>query len=560
MISEDASITSASVSRASSPPLIGSKVGSAPVRKKTKSQAKKERQERARQIQEEQVMAMEDHTKSDPEPVQAPIMGRKKKAKKPTAATPKPAPAPAKSQPASPKPAKVEEETEVEPEPTPAPAPPAPKIQHAKPSVPSPRRSQAFEQPEDLKDNSQPSAQSIIADLQRTGELLASTLEFFKPLSSSLAHAARTAQANANTAPQDFKVHFSEADLDALAKKRPVRLKGQGGKPESSTLITPQGKFFWGLTQELEEKALELEKHIEELKGSARFHPRKPQAHAHFNTKNHVESQDVLPAIATALKEAGAKLTKGAGTSPSGQPPLPPVSGASDGSAEVQWPTLGKPLDLSSLPPPPAPQSPPQPQTPADASAYLNQFVIPKSDNPSPNVARSEMSAVGGLPGAGMTNMSVNVNKIAKAAKVVAEGGSLGTELEGMGVMAADLLGGVVVQGLEALVGAGLGFNSTQDLSVDGQGNITLGGNGLDVQGLVDAIGQGGGFGAGMGGRNGRRGRSVLSVDEAEQAMLAAKKDHEALEKKLSGLMKRNKKMFSGAGRRREYEGVRGGV
>jgi hypothetical protein len=39
----------------------------------------------------------------------------------------------------------------------------------------------------------------------------------------------------------------------------------------------------------------------------------------------------------------------------------------------------------------------------------------------------------------------------------------------------------------------------------------------------------------------------VLSVEEAEQAMLAAKKDHEALEKKLSVLMKRNRKMVGKA-------------
>ena len=117
--------------------------------------------------------------------------------------------------------------------------------------------------------------------------------------------------------------------------------------------------------------------------------------------------------------------------------------------------------------------------------------------------------------------------------------------------MAADLLGGVVVQGLEALVGAGLGFHSNQELSVDGQGNITLGGNGLDVQGLVSAIETGGGLGGlggtGNGARRGRR--SVLSVEEAEMAMLAAKKDHEALEKKLASTMKRNKKLVAGVGK-----------
>lgn len=560
LISDTASITSASVSRASSPPLIGGKVGSAPVRKKTKSQAKKERQERARLILEEQAISMEEQ-KSEPEPVHAPIVGRKKKAKKPAAGNPKPTPAPTKVPPESPKHAKVEDESGDETKPT-AVVTSAPKKTHSakgsissfRPSPPSPQQG-----PDEPKEKGQPTAQSIIADLQKTGELLASTLEFFKPLSSSLAHAARTSSSSNPSAPPDLKIHFSEADLDALAKKKPVRLNGQDGKSDSRTLITPQGKFFWGLTQELEEKALELEKHIEELKGSARFHPRKQTTHAHtHNMGTHAQSKDVLPAIATALKEAGAKLNKNPAGSSSGHQipkldpastllgssslPLPPVQAPHDGDPGMPW---------SNLPPVPTSQShsPREPPAPADAGTYLNQFVLPERDSLPRGKQRPEMEAVGGLPGAGMANMSVNVNKIAKAAKVVAEGGSIGTELEGMGVVAADLLGGVVVQGLEALVGAGLGFHSTQDLSVDGLENIMHGG-GLDVQGLVDAIGSGSGISGFNGGHGGRRGRrSVLNVDEAEQAMLAAKKDHEALEKKLASLMKRNKKMVSGAGK-----------
>ncbi|KAF2116208.1 hypothetical protein BDV96DRAFT_573558 [Lophiotrema nucula] len=582
LISDTASITSASVSRASSPPPIGGKVGTAPVRKKTKSQAKKERQERARQIAEEQAAAVEDQTKSELEPEQAPIMGRKKKTKKPGATIAKPQPLPGKSQPPSPKPAKVEEEEEEEEEEddddepeTKTPVVAAMKGPSRKTSVSSPRRTQpspVLERtptPDLPREKGQATAQSIIADLQKTGELLVSTLEFFKPLSASLAHAARTSQANSTSGPLDLKINFSEADLDALAKKKPVRLSGQNRKSDSRTLITPQGKFFWGLTQELEEKALELEKHIEELRGATRFHPRKQANHPHAqNMAPNAQPKDVLPAIATALKEAGAKLSKTAAASQPSQPmskldptssllgstslPLPPVQAPADPA----WLDMSKQMNQSmDLPPVSSapPQPPPQPQTPADAVSYLNQFVIPKSDSPGPSTARTEMAAVGGLPGAGISNMTVTVNKIAKAAKAVAEGGSLPGELEGMGVMAADVLGGVVVQGLEALVGAGLGFHSNQDLSVDGQGNITLGGNGLDVKGLMEAVHSGsglGGFGQAAAGQESRRGRkSVLSVDEAEQAMLTAKKENEVLEKKLAGVMKRNKKMVGGMGK-----------
>jgi CCR4-NOT transcription complex subunit 4 len=525
MVSDTASVTSASISRASSPPPIGGKVGSAPVRKKTKSQAKKDRQERKKQIEEE--MAVEEN-KSDVEVVQAPIIGRKKKAKKPTA-IPKIA---TKSQPASPKPATVEDDHSDVPVPVAA-VKTAPSVKTSAPATPDPEH---LAEPKDRREHT---AQSIMADLQKTGELLASTLEFFKPLSSSLTHASRATPASNVSSPPDLKIHFSEADLEAIAKKKPVRLNGHDNRPDSRTLITPNGKFFWGLSEELEEKALQLEKQIEEVRGHARFHPRKQTSHGHAHGTIQSQSKDVLPAIATALKEAGKKLgNNGTQQMPkidaqsilneASRLPLPPVQ-----SQEVQQP-----------PPPP------QPQTPADAGAYLNQFVLPKTDNPPPNQPRPEMAAVGGAPGAGTANISVNVGKFAKAAKAVVQGGAVGsTEIDGMGMMAADLLGGVFVQGLEALVGAGLGFESSQEFGLDANGNITVGrgGGGLDVQGLMNAIESTSGFGGTDGGRYGRG--SVMSMEEAERAMHAARKEHDVLEKKLAALMKKNKKLFGGVGK-----------
>lgn len=161
------------------------------------------------------------------------------------------------------------------------------------------------------------------------------------------------------------------------------------------------------------------------------------------------------------------------------------------------------------------------------------------------------MAAVGGSPGAGTASISVHAGKFAKAAKAVVEGGAVGsTEIDGMGMMAADLLGGVFVQGLEALVGAGLGFQSTQEFGLDANGNLTLrggGSGGLDVQGLMNAID---GFGGSAGGSRYGNGRgSVMSQDEAERALSAARKEHDVLEKKLAGLMKKNKKLFAGMGR-----------
>ncbi|KAI1513601.1 hypothetical protein Ptr86124_007503 [Pyrenophora tritici-repentis] len=531
LISDTASITSTSMSRASSPPPVG-KIGSAPMRKKTKSQAKKDRQERKKQIEEEQ---LEDN-KSDVEVMQAPIIGRKKKAKKPTA-NPKPIAAAFKSQPASPKPATVEEE-HVE---TPAAVPRA--ATTAKVSTPEPEPEPEAE-PEQSKERREYNAQAIIADLQRTGELLASTLEFFKPLSSSLTHVSRTAQSGHMATPPDLKLHFSQADLDALAKKKPVRLNSHDGRPDSRTLITPKGKFFYGLSEELEAKALDLEKHIEALKGHARFHPRRQTAHGHsLAAQSH--SNDVLPAIATALQEAGKKLNTNGGQQ------MPKLDGSSAmlGSTNLPLP----PVQAQDVPIPQVPP-PPQQQTPADAGAYLNQYVLPRTDNPPPNQPRPEMAAVGGPPGAGTANMSVNANKFAKAAKAVVEGGAVGsTEIDGVGVMAADRLGGVFVQGLEALVGAGLGYDPTHDFSRStsmkpGAKKPSLEEyvNNMDMKTLINAMEAA----TGMEGVVSSQWRgSLLSVGEAEQAVHAARKEHDVLEKKLTALVKKNRKLALGGGK-----------
>lgn len=79
-ISDNVSLTSTSMSRANSPP--SGKVGTATTRHVSKSQQKKERQTRAKQA-EEAAKVEEVQVKAAPEePVQAPIIGRKKKQKK----------------------------------------------------------------------------------------------------------------------------------------------------------------------------------------------------------------------------------------------------------------------------------------------------------------------------------------------------------------------------------------------------------------------------------------------------------------------------------------------
>ncbi len=79
-VSDNLSYTSASISRTNSPP--PSKIGSAPTRRVTKSQQKKERQGRAKKAGEEASQKEEPVLRSEEPVVQAPIVGRKKKTKK----------------------------------------------------------------------------------------------------------------------------------------------------------------------------------------------------------------------------------------------------------------------------------------------------------------------------------------------------------------------------------------------------------------------------------------------------------------------------------------------
>ena len=86
LTSDNASATSTSLSRPGSPP--PGKVGSATIRQTTKSQQKKERQARAKRMEESKQSEEPKSIDLPEEQVQAPIVGRKKKAKKTTAGTP----------------------------------------------------------------------------------------------------------------------------------------------------------------------------------------------------------------------------------------------------------------------------------------------------------------------------------------------------------------------------------------------------------------------------------------------------------------------------------------
>ncbi|KAI4158169.1 MAG: hypothetical protein LQ342_007713 [Letrouitia transgressa] len=99
-ISDNISLTSASMSRANSPP--PNKVGTAPVRHMSKTQQKKERQVRAKQAEEAAKAEAPPIQESVEEPVQAPIIGRKKKTKKAATRGPTADSTPSATRPSSP--------------------------------------------------------------------------------------------------------------------------------------------------------------------------------------------------------------------------------------------------------------------------------------------------------------------------------------------------------------------------------------------------------------------------------------------------------------------------
>ena len=165
----------ATLSRANSPP--PSKVGSAPVRQFTKSQQKKERQARAKQA--EEATKVEEPPAKTVEPMQAPIIGRKKKAKKektqgtadstPTATRPT-SPVPKEEEPIEDKPGPV---TPVKENKKPASKVTAESKEPDTPSSPATPASNDHQR-------ASLSAASIFAGLLKSGELSSTVSELFK--------------------------------------------------------------------------------------------------------------------------------------------------------------------------------------------------------------------------------------------------------------------------------------------------------------------------------------------------------------------------------------------
>ena len=283
IISEPNSTTSASLSRANSPPPVTatSKVGSAPIRTKTKSQLKKERQERAKaQDQESKVEAAQ--TPAAEEQVAAPLTGRKKKTKKeklqkvasgkPSAATNRP-PSPLPEETSG---AENPEEVQTDVAATES------KEETSSEIVNEQGTSATSPSPAPPKREFTPA--SVFADLQSAGWTVRNVLDHFKPVSSIVKHDITAA----DIAARDRPISLTDENRAALTTREPLRLGGEDGRLWSRTFVTPSQSLLRGLSREEEDRYIALERRILADGPPTKFLPQR---------KSGAEMETQLPAV-----------------------------------------------------------------------------------------------------------------------------------------------------------------------------------------------------------------------------------------------------------------------
>lgn len=279
IISDNASMTSASLSRPSSPP--PNRVGSAPVRSTTKSQQKKQRKEAQKEKEKSEIDTVIESPA--PEVEIAPIMGRKKKQKK-EKVVPAGRSTPTVSRPPSPKPSVVEVE-KVKPEPkveetppvqTTAPAPPLEIVTKALDSkgkgpvkneelTPTEPPAPTVENVDESADRPVPTPSLVLQELVTSGLLPdPNKLSVFKAPTGFN----QRLEYGGDLQDIDLKLVITEEDRVALQAGKPVHKIAHG---LNRIMLTPNGDCVRNLTAAEEERYLELQSRILEDSGPAAF-------------------------------------------------------------------------------------------------------------------------------------------------------------------------------------------------------------------------------------------------------------------------------------------------
>jgi CCR4-NOT transcription complex subunit 4 len=289
IISDNASITSNSLSRPSSPP--ATRVGSAPVRSTTKSQQKKQRREAKEKSELDTVV-----DKPEPEVEIAPIMGRKKKQKKEKISStagfaspvisraPSPGPQEAMEAEISSKPEIITERTVASQAQQPDTDSASIKISESKakaksktgdlalPESPTPPVEAIEEHPE----KPIPAPASVLSDLVSSGLLPDphKLIVFKSPVGFS-----QRLDLPEESQEGDQKLIITEEDRAILQAGKPVHKVGRGS---NRIMLTPNGDCVRNLTPAEEERYLELQSRILDDAGPATFIPPRHTASGGF--------------------------------------------------------------------------------------------------------------------------------------------------------------------------------------------------------------------------------------------------------------------------------------
>ena len=267
-ISDNASFTSASISRANTPP--PTKIGSAPVRQISKSQQKKERQARAKLIEVASKSQDAPITAIAEKPEQAPIVGRKKKAKKTTTSGTTDS-TPTVTRPSSPTPKEEGAQRSA----------PAATATSTKPNTKdnsnnAQKSSVEGESPANLGDASSTvdqqsknplTAAAIISKLQKSGDISSTILNIFKGV------------AGANYRFELGPADFAESETGPILSAAQARQINDGEAitfeypPNKRIIILPDRRLLRGLSAEQAQRYLELRKRILSTSEATAFHP-----------------------------------------------------------------------------------------------------------------------------------------------------------------------------------------------------------------------------------------------------------------------------------------------
>ncbi|CAG8877431.1 unnamed protein product [Penicillium nalgiovense] len=250
---------STSASRANSPP-ASSRIGSAPVRTMTKSQVKKERKQKAKEAEAKKV----EIAAVNEEPVQAPIMGRKRKTKKAPTATVSTADTPAAIGPEKASPVKPANASPVKAEPKVDATTKKTKAKETKPPWRSNntvgqlvKDSEALGKAiKDLFVERTRPLHELLAEMHKSGELDLNKSSLFNP--SNLSQ-----RTDMKCTAEDYDYlqcpnELTEEDRKTLLRGEPVRIGDDFLK--TRCLITPRGCVLRHLEPEEEDRYLELEK------------------------------------------------------------------------------------------------------------------------------------------------------------------------------------------------------------------------------------------------------------------------------------------------------------